>query len=71
MPWTAGTISSKYDTERGRYRLWKTLLEYSGVAYDEELNLPTASESVWETFMPGITPRHGLQSGFEQNLSAI
>ncbi|KAK3353706.1 hypothetical protein B0T25DRAFT_426538, partial [Lasiosphaeria hispida] len=50
-------ISSKYDTERGRFRLWKTLLEYSGVSYDEVLNLPTASESAWETFMARYHPK--------------
>ncbi|KAK3346432.1 hypothetical protein B0T25DRAFT_278647 [Lasiosphaeria hispida] len=45
VPWTSQSISSKHDTERGRFRLWKTFLEYSGVSYDEETNLPAAAET--------------------------
>lgn len=50
-PWTTSAIATKYDTERSRYRIWKSLLDYSGVSYNEFTQLPEAAESVWESFL--------------------
>ncbi|KAK3954013.1 hypothetical protein QBC32DRAFT_337417 [Pseudoneurospora amorphoporcata] len=49
--WTAKAIKSKYDNEKARYCIWKTVLETSGVAYDWETNLPKASEEIWAKFL--------------------
>ncbi|KAK4235911.1 hypothetical protein C8A03DRAFT_46030 [Achaetomium macrosporum] len=50
--WTKQSIASKYDTERRRFQLWKSLVDgYSGVTYDHSTGLPSMSESTWEQFV--------------------
>lgn len=49
--WEEKVVRTKYDTEQRRFRLWKALMEYSGVSLDPDTGLPVASDATWEQFV--------------------
>jgi len=53
MNWSSGTksIRDKYNIERKRFRLWKTLVESSGVELCPLTSLPQATEEKWKEFL--------------------
>ena len=58
--YTPARIENKNDTERRRFRLWKTLTEQSGVSADPENGTVSTSEEKWQSFVAkhgGVNPR--------------
>ena len=59
--WTEKIISTKYDTERKRFQIWKTLMEYSGVELDRVKNLPVFTKATFDQFLARYqTPSRSL-----------
>ncbi len=54
-PWTARALSDKYMNEKKRFRVWKSLVDESGVSIDPVTNLPQAPDDKWEAFVRRFT----------------